>query len=184
MQGPDIPIAQRTDPELMALAAEGSAPAFAEIVRRHQNGLLNFFRRMGVYTEAEDLSQDTFLRLFRQRFRYRPVAKFTTFLYTLARSVWVDHVRRCGRAERLRLGLEAEPAVADAPAPRPMGQCMDAESALNSLSPKLREVLVLNVLQGLRYQDVAEVLGIPLGTVKSRINLALREIRKVMHEGK
>lgn len=59
---------------------------------------------------------------------------------------------------------------------------MDAQAALNRLSPKLREVLVLNIYQGLRYQDIAEVLEIPLGTVKSRINLAMQELREIFNE--
>jgi RNA polymerase sigma-70 factor (ECF subfamily) len=59
---------------------------------------------------------------------------------------------------------------------------MDVQAALNRLSPKLREVLVLNVYQGLQYQEIADVLEIPLGTVKSRINLALQELRGIFNE--
>jgi RNA polymerase sigma-70 factor (ECF subfamily) len=59
---------------------------------------------------------------------------------------------------------------------------VDVEAALDRLSPKLREVIVLNVYQGLRYQEVADVLGIPLGTVKSRINLALAALKEILHE--
>ncbi|MGQ9662389.1 MAG: RNA polymerase sigma factor [Kiritimatiellia bacterium] len=62
------------------------------------------------------------------------------------------------------------------------GLSLDVEAALDRLSPKLREVLVLNIYQGLRYHEIAEVLGIPLGTVKSRINLALSAMRKLLGE--
>jgi RNA polymerase sigma-70 factor (ECF subfamily) len=62
------------------------------------------------------------------------------------------------------------------------GVSIDVEAALNQLSPKLREVIVLNIYQGLRYQEVADVLEIPLGTVKSRINLALTALKEILHE--
>ena len=76
--------------------------------------------------------------------------------------------------------MDAEISGGTTPAGRP--DRIDVQEALGKLSPKLREVLVLNVYQGLRYQDIADVLGIPLGTVKSRINLALEGLRIIFHE--
>ncbi len=72
--------------------------------------------------------------------------------------------------------------IAGPAAPGRPGENADLEAALDRLSPKLREVIVLNIYQGLRYQEVADVLGIPLGTVKSRINLALAELKEILHE--
>ena len=170
------------DADLMVRVAAGSRQAFEELVRGHQNGLLNFFHRMGAYSDAEDLVQETFVRLYRGRERYRPTARFTTFLYVLARHVWADHGRRAWRRDRLQSGLETEAAIAEqAPVTGP-GNRLDVQAALDRLSPKLKEALVLNVYQGLRYQEIADVLDIPLGTVKSRINLALQELRKHLHE--
>jgi RNA polymerase sigma-70 factor (ECF subfamily) len=173
------------DRELMARAANGSAEAFAELVRRHQHGLANFFRRLGVYTDAEDLVQETFVRIFKYRRRYRPASRFTTFLYFVARNAWRDHVRRMTRRDRLAQGLtrEAEVAAQSSPQPDAAGRGrLDLETALLGLSPKLREVVVLNGIQGLSYQEVAEVLRIPLGTVKSRINLALHRLQEALDE--
>ena len=166
----------------MAEAAGGSPDAFGELVRRHQNGLLNFFRRMGASTDAEDLVQETFLRVFKYRTRYKPRARFSTFLYVLARHAWADRGRRAARTARLQVGLKAETDVQHDGAPPSTAGGLDVEEALNRLSPKLREAVVLNICQGLRYQEVADVLNIPLGTVKSRINLALRDLRRVMNE--
>jgi RNA polymerase sigma-70 factor, ECF subfamily len=166
----------------MAEAAGGSSSAFAELVRRHQNGLLNFFRRMGANTDAEDLVQETFLRVFKYRSRYRPTARFSTFLYVLARHAWADRGRRAARTLRLQTGLQAEADVQRDGASPSAASGLDVEEALKRLSPKLRDAVVLNVCQGLRYQEVADVLKIPLGTVKSRINLALRDLRRVMNE--
>ena len=89
---------QLSDPDLMKRSAAGRQEAFETVVRRHQKPLLNFFRRMGAsYSEAEDMVQETFLRLFDYRFRYRPLAKFTTFLYRLASHVRVDGLRKLQR---------------------------------------------------------------------------------------
>ncbi len=181
----DDPVSSTTldpDADLMLQVAAGSRTAFTELVHRHQNSLLNFFHRMGAYSDAEDLVQETFVRLFRARARYRPTARFTTFLYVLARHAWADHGRRSWRRDRLETGLEAETAIADRERGTSVANRFDMQAALDRLSPKLKEVLVLNVYQGLRYQEIADVLAIPLGTVKSRINLALQELRKQFHE--
>lgn len=166
--------------DLMVRVAQGSEEAFAELIHRHQDGLVNFFARLGAYHDAEDLTQETFLRVYRYRERYKPSARFTSFLYTLARHVWADRGRRGLRQERLREGLEREAATTGLPAPREQGAGLDVQAALERLSPKLREVIVLNVYQGLCYHEVAAVLGVPLGTVKSRINLALQKLRDAL----
>ncbi|MEI8138728.1 MAG: RNA polymerase sigma factor [bacterium] len=170
------------DIQLMLATAGGSETAFAELIHRHQNGLLNFFVRMGVYNDAEDLVQETFVRLYKARGRYRPAAKFTTFLYLLARHVWADRGRKAKMHRRLEDSLKTDAEIGGGMT-LPVSQAgMDVQEALDRLSPKLREVIVLNVYQGMRYQDIADVLEIPLGTVKSRINLALLELRGIFNE--
>ncbi len=166
------------DAELMAQVAAGLETAFTELVHRHQNHLLNFFMRMGVYNDAEDLVQETFVRLYRCRDRYRPTARFTTFMYVLARHVWADRGRKLGRIERLGASLKVDAGIDAQTRPVRAEAGLDVQAALAKLSPKLREVVVLNVYQGLRYQEIADVLEIPLGTVKSRLNLALTALRE------
>lgn len=170
------------DVQLMLETAAGSETAFAELIRRHQNGLLNFFTRMGVYNDAEDLVQETFVRVWKMRGKYRPTAKFSTFLYVLARNAWADRGRKAKRLDRLAGSLKTDAEIGGgSTAPRPAGG-MDVQEALGRLSPKLREAIVLNIYQGLRYQEIADVLDIPLGTVKSRINTALQELREYFNE--
>jgi len=177
-----IPLEQDPDVVLMEQVAAGSETAFVDLVHRHQNALLNFFTRMGAYSDGEDLVQETFLRLFRYRERYKPTARFTTFLYVLARNTWADRGRKAMRRERLTLRLQTEmEIVSETTRPEPSAG-MDVQEALGRLSPKLREVIVLNVFQGMRYQEIADILQIPLGTVKSRINLALHALREVFSE--
>lgn len=166
----------------MREVASGSEQAFAALVHRHQNPLLNFFARMGASSDCEDLVQETFVRLYRYRLQYKPAARFATFLYHLARNVWADRGRKIVRMERTESEFQNEVQLASqGPVERP-GEGVDVEAALERLSPKLREVIVLNIYQGLRYQEVADVLEIPLGTVKSRINLALAALKEILHE--
>ncbi len=137
---------------------------------------------MGVYNDAEDLVQETFVRVYQARERYRPDAKFATYLYVLARHVWADRGRKAKMRQRLEESMKTDAELGGG-VTLPASQAgLDVQAALNRLSPKLREVIVLNVYQGLRYQDIADVLKIPLGTVKSRINLAIQELRGIFNE--
>lgn len=169
---------------LMARVREGSESAFRQLVERHQRPLLNFFARLGAFTHGEDLAQETFLRLWNYRRKYKPAAKFTTFLYTLARHAWLDHLRRQNRfrlfTERYR---EEMPSSTDGGLGR-MRKNLDIQEALERLTPKLRETVVLAVHQGLAYDEIAAVLRIPVGTVKSRIYNALSLLKEIYHEQK
>ena len=167
------------DVSLMLRAAAGDAPAFSALVRKHEKPLANFFARNGVYRDVEDLVQLAFLKLHRARRGYKPTAKFTTFLYLLARQVLVDHVRATQRRARLHeeAGKELD---ATEPAPRHRGEGEDARAALDALSPPMRETVVLVVMQGLAYHEAAEVLRVPVGTVKSRVSAALRQMKEAL----
>ncbi len=170
------------DHELMQRARNGDTEAFAALVRRHQTPLLNFFHRLGAGNDAEDLTQDVFLRVFRYRDRYVHNAKFTTFLYTLARHVWADRWRKHVRAERLReRAMHELPAATDGGVERTRNS-LDVRQALNQLPDKLRMVLVMSLYQGLNYEEIAAALGIPVGTVKSRVFLAMRQLKEMRHE--
>jgi RNA polymerase sigma-70 factor (ECF subfamily) len=174
------------DATLMWRVRSDDRDAFAVLVRRHEKMLLNFFARSGVEYDSEDLVQQTFLRLYRYRDRYVASAKFTTFLFILARQVWIDELRRRKRHERLVDGLSAEPrkeyADAEASDSSESGG-MDLEQALASLPEGLRQVVELGVYQDLPYAEVAEILGIPVGTVKSRMFNALAKLREYLGDG-
>lgn len=170
------------DISLMEQVRDGSEEAFQALVRRHQRPLLNFFARMGASTHSEDLAQETFLRLWNYRKKYKATAKFTTFLYTLARHAWLDHVRWSGRfrlfTERYR---EEMPVSTDGGLER-LRKKIDLQEALGRLTPRLRETLVLAVHQGLTYDEISTVLGIPVGTVKSRVFNALSILQEMYNE--
>lgn len=177
---PSLDPAEDDDVPLMLDTAKGSDEAFATLVHKHQKPLLNFFGRMGATFECEDLVQETFFRLYRYRHSYRPTARFAAFLYHLARNVWADFSRKVIRIDRLAASYEGDLRSNAGCRPDNSEESPDVEAALDQLSPKLREVIVLNVYQGLRYQEVANALGIPLGTVKSRINLAMAALKDIL----
>lgn len=163
----------------MLRARDGDLAAFSLLVEKHQQAIMNFFARSGVYRDGEDLAQEAFLKLYRARRRYKPTAKFTTFLYLIARQVMIDGIRHSSRKAKLyeKYGQEAEQREE---APEMRGECGDAEMALDVLSRRLREAVVLVVMQGMAYAEAADVLGIPTGTVKSRVSEALRKMRLAM----
>ena len=188
-----------SDAELMARTAKGDERAFAELVVRYQDVLLNFFLRKGVsYCDGQDLAQRTLLRLWRYRNRYAPTAKLTTFLFLLAGQVAIDFFRAEGHRQGLEEELErqaeteatsgtmstsGETKVACRPAdPEDDGAGERVRLAVASLPPGMRDVVELGVFQDLPYADVAEILGIPEGTVKSRMFNALRKLKELMNE--
>jgi len=169
----------------MARVAKGDQAAFAVLVEKYRDVLLNFFLRAGVsYPDGEDLAQQTFVRLYNYRLKYVPRAKFTTFLFLVARQVRIDDLRRRQRRQKLEDGLarEAESA-AETPPPPPLADGGDeVRRAVAGLSPVLRDVVELGVFQDLPYAEVAEILGIPVGTVKSRMFNALQKLKEVLDE--
>ena len=171
-----------SDTDLMTRAGLGDRDAFAELVRRYQRRLVNFFLRMGArMDEAEDLVQETFLRAYGYRERYRASGKFSNFLFVLARHAWADFARKGVRGPR----ADAE-ALEKAVAPDGEGRAdarIDVQRALDALSQKLRAVLVLSVYQGLKQDEIATALEIPVGTVKSRMHLALRRMKELLDVG-
>ncbi len=164
----------QADRLLMAGVRRGDQLAFAELVRRYQQSLVNFFRRVGVLNDAEDLAQETFLRVYRYRRRYKPVAPFRAFLFRLADQVHIDYLRRQSRRPAA-VGLETEPS--GAPWVGADEGLEEVERALRRLSAPLRSVVVLRVFNELSYTEIAEALDIPVGTVKSRLFSGLRELR-------
>ena len=172
MQEPD-------DHELMARLRDGDQEALRGLIERYQSALVNYFGRLGAQQDGDDLAQETFVRLYQYRNRYEPRAKFTTFLFTLARHAWADRGRKSARLERVRRRLMEQP---DRMATGPTGDGLDVRSALAQLPEKLRMVLVLNYYEGMGYEEIGRVLKVPVGTVKSRVFLAMLRLREMFHE--
>jgi RNA polymerase sigma-70 factor (ECF subfamily) len=177
------PLEDLDDTDLMRMVREGRREAFECLVRRHQQPLLNFFHRMGVPMHAEDMTQETLVRVFNYRDRYKPSAKFTTFLYTVARHVFLDERRKAKRMSLFAERTRNEAQASRDGGLREMSARLDVQAALERLPEKLRAVVVLNAQQGLKYDEIAGVLDIPVGTVKSRMFFALRQLREMFDDG-
>ena len=180
------PYSDTDDADLMArICRTGDEHAFSALVGRFQKKMLNFFARSGVQYDAEDLVQQTFLRLYRYRDRYTPRAKVSTFLFILARQVWIDELRKRKRRSRLadafaeEVGQNVAPSAADEVAG---GSAVDLNDALAKLPEGMRLVVELGVYQDLPYAEIAEILDIPEGTVKSRMFNALAQLRSILGE--
>ena len=167
------------DARLMVQVRKGSQKAFVRLCERQEAPLLAFFRRMGADSHtAEDAVQETLIRVFRFRDRYEPRTRFSSFLFTLARNVWVDALRRRAR------NPSVDACTLDGPLP-PSSQRnpdlgMDLTAALDQLSAEHRMVLVLSVFHGLLYREIGEIMGVPEGTVKSRVFHGLRKLRVIL----
>lgn len=169
-----------SDNELMHAVRSGSKDAFRELMARWQGPVYQFFRLMRVdRTEAEDGVQEVFLKIFSYRDRYRAVdAGFRSFLFKVSRNVAIDFLRKSMR--RARVGpLESEP-TAEHSVPL-WNDRFDSEWALDRLADRHRVVVLLNVFAGLTYSETADALGLPVGTVKSRMHYALVQLRETLH---
>lgn len=165
------------DALLMERIRRGDDRAFEALVFRYQDAMVRFMHRLGADGDAADLAQEALVRLYKSRANYQPLAKFTTYLYTIARRVHTDYQRRC--AARPIEWIELERAAA-MPVETALANdiALDIEEALVRLSGRLREVIVLRMLEGFTTAEVADILEIPAGTVKSRLHLGFRELRK------
>lgn len=182
------------DDELMKRCQQGDTDAFNIIVRRHRTPLVNFITQfLGDIDSAEDLAQETFVRMFRATNRYKAgAAKFSTWMYHIASNLCKNELRNRGRRGRFFVDSITptkydgensgdEDLIATAPAHvsfQPEAQLEQKEihnavqSAIAELPDRYRLPLILRDLQGLSYEEISNVLDLPLGTTKSRINRA------------
>lgn len=166
------------DPRVIRAAAAGDEAAFTALVRSAQPHVWRFLRHLlGDDELAADVTQDTFVRVHRSLGRFRHQARFSTWLFTIARNAAVDEQRRGARRQRLQHAVAPPRAAPDAS----LGT--EVRAALASLSPRLREAFVLVEVFGQPYQDAAEILGVPTGTVKSRVFRARLELVAWFDEG-
>ncbi len=157
------------EPETIRAAARGDQQAFAEIVRGLQAPVWRFLRHLvGDAALAEDLTQETFIRVYRKLGSFRHRAKFSTWVFQIARNAGIDEIRSRERRSRLVRVLRPDrPAVRSGPETG-----VEVQAALTELSPKLREAFLMVEVLGLTYREAGGALGVPEGTVKSRVHHA------------
>ena len=179
-----------TEQELVRAAAGGDTEAFERLVETYENKIYTLALRMsGSPDDAGDIAQEAFLAAWRGLPAFRGEAGFATWLYRLASNAAIDYLRR-QRKQRGELSLDDEELGLDAvdagPGPQDAAEGEEVRSAvaagLGALSEGHRQVLVLRELQGLSYEELAAVLAVDLGTVKSRISRARSALRKILLE--
>ena len=180
--------------ELVRQAARGSADAFEQLVLNYQTQIYNLTLRMtGSPEDALDLSQEAFLKAWRGLASYRFDSAFSTWLYRLASNVCIDFLRRQKKQKTVPLqfsedGGEARELSVPDPAPGPEETLLaraareQVAAALARLEPEYREALTLRVVNGLSYAEIAAILHIREGTVKSRIARAREKMRAAMEK--
>ena len=160
---------------LVEQAKRGNREALEKIVEKYYQKIYSYlYYRVGDRGAVEDLTQETFLHLTKSIHRFVPMAKFSTWLYQIAHNVAVDYLRS-GRNLTYEIPEQAEEAKTDQ-----VEQRVDILAALGRLPPEQRECIVLYYFQNLRQREIADILDIPVSTVKTRIRRGLEQCRKIL----
>ncbi|HJZ88150.1 MAG TPA: RNA polymerase sigma factor [Polyangia bacterium] len=187
-----------TDEALMSRYQHGDVRAFELLLARHRKPVFNFILRfVGNRERAEDLLQETFLRVIKGGCSYQREARFTTWLYTIARNQCIDLSRRMKL--RQTASLDAPSHCADADGPTLMESVADADAAVDRraadaelqgrlktaierLGDEQREVFLMRELLHLQFKEIAAITGVPENTVKSRMRYALEKLRDQLED--
>ena len=182
-----------SDQEVVRHAVQGREAAYRELIRRYQRPVFSLVYRMVRDRElAEDLAQETFIKVLNAIDSYRPEYKFSSWIFKIANNAAIDHLRRRSlktlsldgsphasspdaiEATTLQIGDGAENQL-DAVAARELGE--QIEAAIGQLRPEYRSCIILRHVDGRPYEEIAEMLDLPLGTVKTYIHRARNELR-------
>ena len=191
---PDL--ASATDQEIVALAREGREAAYRELIRRYERPVFSLILRMVRDRQlAEDLAQETFIKALNAIGSYRPEFKFSSWIFKIANNAAIDHLRRREldtlsidgaphatsaediEATALQVGDRGETPLAELEA-RELGTAI--ERAIGRLRPEYRSCIMLRHVEGMAYEEIAQLLDLPLGTVKTYIHRARHELRDML----
>lgn len=181
-----------TDEELIARFQQGDEKAYIELVHRYRDRIMTFiFRFTGDMDQAEDLAQDTFVKVYTHRHYYKEIAKFSTWIYTIAGNLARTELRRKKRRKVSSLSqMGNEDKDYDLPAVQPdSGELVQSEfaeekiqAAIDALPMHFKTVIILRDIQELSYEEISKIVDVPLGTVKSRINRARLQLQDALKE--
>jgi len=195
LSGGDVspPNKKLSDETLMLRTGQGDRGAFDEIVRRYSSRMVNLAYQMTGDSElAQDIAQETFYRAYRSAGTYKRIAKFSTWLYTIAINLCRNELRRRkykfssleemaerGEESRVRIDIVDEKARPDKDVEQSELNKL-IKKAIGQLPEKFRRPMILRDIQGLSYEETGEILNLPEGTVKSRINRARARVRQML----
>jgi RNA polymerase sigma-70 factor (ECF subfamily) len=193
------PLNHCSDEDLLAQFRKGQTEAFGVLVRRYERELYGYLRRyLGDATLADDVFQNTFLQLYKKVHQYEAGRPVRPWLYTIATHQAIDSLRRNARHQSVSLDLNREElpngevhSLVDmletrgtGPLERAQGEELREEvrASVDQLPDLFRQVVVLAYYQGLKYREIADILDIPVGTVKSRLHAALAKLQEAWIE--
>ena len=183
---PDVPSSTQVTDEIIERCLNGDQAAWESIVRMYRRKVFNVaYKFVGRHDQAEDLTQDVFLKLYKSLDTFDRRANFQTWLISVSRNLCIDHYRAV-RKERETINRDVDPSDF---APASTDQRVDTQleqrdrvkllrKALDKLAPTLRTAVMLRDIQELTYQEIADRLHLPEGTVKSRINRGRTELAR------
>ena len=184
----------QSDEELIAAFQQGQTEAFNLLVGRYKDQLMNYvFRYLGDYDQADDVVQETFIRVYRKKDSYKPVAKFSTWLYTIATNLAKTQLRRrkshaifsisrhSGDHQEKDYDIPDQSSATDSQADSTLKQEI-IQKALDSISPKYREIVILCDVQELTYEEICKITELNIGTVKSRLNRGRVKLQKLLKD--
>jgi RNA polymerase sigma-70 factor (ECF subfamily) len=173
-----LDLANLPDADVVALALEGREAAHRELIRRYERPVFSLVFRMVRDRElAEDLTQDSFIKVLSHLDRYRAEFKFSSWLFKIANNVAIDHLRRRQLDTVSRDGSPHATALEEMEA-RELGSAI--EQAIARLRPEYRSCILLRHVEGRSYEEIATTLDLPLGTVKTYIHRARHELRRAL----
>lgn len=197
---PSLDLQNLPDADVVALAQEGRELAYRELIRRYERPVFSLvFRMVRDRALAEDLSQETFIKVLNNIDKYVPEFKFSSWLFKIANNLAIDHLRRRRiqtvsmdgapdattasqiEATSFELASHGESALDELEA-KELGSAI--ERAIAALRPEYRSCIMLRHVEGRSYEEIAATLDLPLGTVKTYIHRARHELRKALEEAR
>jgi RNA polymerase sigma-70 factor (ECF subfamily) len=169
--------------ELVRQIQEGDEMAFAEIVKIYKNRIVNYLYQLtGDYQKAVELSQETFMRVFFKANKYKPIAPFSSWIYTIALNLARTEIKRAQKVSMVYLddlqNIHKSGAFVSNPADS--GLSRNLRQALNSLHPRYKIPVVLKDMEGFSLEEIAQVMKSPIGTIKARINRGRNYLKKAL----
>jgi RNA polymerase sigma-70 factor (ECF subfamily) len=182
-------ISSLSDAELIDVSISGREESFEELVRRYQRPIVGYvFRMLGDYDSALDVTQEVFIKVYNSLHRYSSDYKFSTWLYRIAHNATIDHLRRNSANTQsietetadgaYQLQIESRDPSPEKDRERKEWR-VEIEAVVKRLPTAYRELILLRHSQDLSYDEIAEVTGLPLGTVKNRLFRAREMMREI-----
>lgn len=190
-EGTDIK--KLTDEELIFAFQQGNSEAYSEIVYRYKDKLVNFvYRYAGNFDDSEDIVQETLIKVYTSKHLYREIAKFSTWIYTIAINLAKTKLLKKQKMKTFSLSDTYDDDDKDFDVPdEAFTPDVDANSkflskhiqeALNRINENYRELVIMRDIDDLSYEEIVEITGLPMGTVKSRINRGREKLQELLKD--